>query len=65
MIFLPFAHSFMTGLAIYILCALVLSFLTTGLAAATARLKVQHAVRFFWSWGAAAAVLAIIVAVFW
>jgi NADH-quinone oxidoreductase subunit H len=64
-IFLPFGHNFMAGLAIYILCALVLIFLTTGLAAATARLKVQHAVRFFWSWGAAASGLAIVVAVFW
>ena len=64
-IFLPFGHNFMTGLAIYILCALVLIILTTGLAAATARLKVQHAVRFFWSRGAAAAVLAIVVAVSW
>jgi NADH-quinone oxidoreductase subunit H len=64
-IFLPFAHSVMTGLAIYILCALVLIFLTTGLAAATARLKVQHALRFFWSWGVAASVLSIVVAVIW
>ena len=64
-IFLPFAHNVMTGLAIYVLCALLLIVLTTGLAAATARLKVQRAVRFFWSWGAAAAVLAIVVAVFW
>jgi NADH-quinone oxidoreductase subunit H len=64
-IFLPFAHNFVSGLAIYIICALLLIFLTTGLAAATARLKVQHAVRFFWSWGAAAAVLAIVVAVIW
>jgi len=64
-IFLPFGHNFVSGLAIYIVCALLLIFLTTGLAAATARLKVQHAVRFFWSWGAAAVVLAIVVAVFW
>jgi NADH-quinone oxidoreductase subunit H len=64
-IFLPFAHNAMTGLVIYVLCALLLIVLTTGLAAATARLKVQRAVRFFWSWGAAAAVLAIVVAVFW
>lgn len=64
-IFLPFAHSFMAGLGIYILCALVLIFLTTVLAAATARLKVQHALSFFWSWGAAAAGLAVAVAVIW
>jgi len=62
---LPFAHSLEAALAIYILSALALIFLTTGLAAATARLKIQHAFRFFWSWGAAAAVLAIGVALIW
>ena len=64
-LFLPFAHSLIAAMAIYILCALVLILLTTGLAAATARLKIQHAISFFWSWGAAAAVLAIVVAVIW
>ena len=64
-LFLPFAHSLIAALAIYILCALVLILLTTGLAAATARLKIQHAFSFFWSWGVAAAVLAIVVAVIW
>jgi len=65
MIFLPFAHSLVAALGIYILCAPVLIFLTTGLAAATARLKIQNAISFFWSWGAAAAVLAIVVALIW
>jgi NADH-quinone oxidoreductase subunit H len=64
-LFLPFAHSLIAAMAIYILCDLVLILLTTGLAAATARLKIQHAISFFWSWGAAAAVLAIVVAVIW
>ena len=64
-LFLPFAHSLVAALAIYILCALVLIFLATGLAAATARLKIQNAFSFFWSWGAAAAVLAIVVALIW
>ena len=64
-LFLPFAHSLVAALVIYILCALVLIFLTTGLAAATARLKIQNAFSFFWSWGAAAAVLAIVVALIW
>jgi len=64
-LFLPFAHSLIAAMATYILCALVLILLTTGLAAATARLKIQHAISFFWSWGAAAAVLAIVVAVIW
>ena len=64
-LFLPFAHSLIAAMATYILCALVLILLTTGLAAATARLKIQHAFSFFWSWGVAAAVLAIVVAVIW
>jgi NADH-quinone oxidoreductase subunit H len=64
-LFLPFAHSLEATLVIYILCALVLIFLTTGLASATARLKIQNAFSFFWSWGAAAAVLAIVVALIW
>jgi NADH-quinone oxidoreductase subunit H len=64
-LFLPFAHSLVAALVIYILCALVLIFLTTGLASATARLKIQNAFSFFWSWGAAAAVLAIVVALIW
>ena len=64
-LFLPFAHSLVAALVIYILCALGLIFLTTGLAAATARLKIQNAFSFFWSWGAAAAVLAIVVALIW
>ncbi|HEX2979268.1 MAG TPA: complex I subunit 1 family protein, partial [Anaerolineaceae bacterium] len=62
-LFLPFAHNLVSAWVIYVLCALGLVFLTTGLAAATARLKIQHAFSFFWSWGAAVAVLAIIVAV--
>ena len=65
MLFIPFAHSLVAALAIYIVCALALVFLTTGLAAASARLKVQHAFSFFWSWGAATAVLAIVAAVIW
>jgi len=64
-LFLPFAHSLVAALVIYILCALMLIFLTTALAAATARLKIQNAFRFFWRWGAAAAVLAIVVALIW
>ena len=64
-LFLPFAHSLVAALVIYIFCTLVLIFLTTGLASATARLKIQNAFSFFWSWGAAAAVLAIVVALIW
>jgi NADH-quinone oxidoreductase subunit H len=38
---------------------------TAVLSAVTARLKVQHALRFYWRWGALAAVLAVGVAVIW
>lgn len=47
------------GLAAFLLISLAVVALTCLIAAGTARLKVQHAFRFFWSWGAVAAVLAI------
>lgn len=64
-LFLPFTHSLLAAVAIYVLCAVALVSLTTGLAAATARLKVQKAFSFFWSWGAIAAVLAVVAVVIW
>ena len=64
-LFLPFTHNPMVSVAIYLLGAVVLVGLTTGLAAATARLKVQKAFSFFWSWGAIAAVLAVVAVVIW
>jgi NADH-quinone oxidoreductase subunit H len=64
-LFLPFTHNPVSAVAIYLLCAVVLVTLTTGLAAATARLKVQKAFSFFWSWGAIAAVLAVVAVVIW
>ena len=64
-LFLPFTHNPVSAVAIYLLCAIVLVTLTTGLAAATARLKVQKAFSFFWSWGAIAAVLAVVAVVIW
>jgi NADH-quinone oxidoreductase subunit H len=64
-LFLPFTHNQMVSVAIYLLGAVVLVGLTTGLAAATARLKVQKAFSFFWSWGAIAALLAVVAVVIW
>ena len=64
-LFLPFTHNPMVSVAIYLLGAVVLVGLTTGLAAATARLKVQKAFSFFWSWGAIAALLAVVAVVIW
>lgn len=42
---------------VLLLAAVVVVFLANGIAASTARLKVQHAFRFYWSWGILAAVL--------
>ena len=64
-LFLPFTHNPMVSVAIYLLGAVVLVGLTTGLAAATARLKVRKAFSFFWSWGAIAALLAVVAVVIW
>jgi len=64
-LFLPFTHNLMVSVAIYLLGGVVLVGMTTGLAAATARLKVQKAFSFFWSWGAIAALLAVAAVVIW
>ena len=50
------------ALALYLLICAAVVLATTLLAAATARLKIQHALRFYWRWGALAAVLALVVA---
>jgi NADH-quinone oxidoreductase subunit H len=54
--------SFWLQLLAYLLLIVIVVLLTCLSAAGTARLKVQHAFRFFWTWGAAAAALAIIAA---
>lgn len=48
---------------VYLLISLALVALVTVLGAATARLKLNQAFKFYWSWGAAAALLALILAV--
>jgi NADH-quinone oxidoreductase subunit H len=50
------------GLPLYLLISVAIILLTTTLAAATARLKVQHALRFYTRWGALAAGLALVAA---
>lgn len=47
------------GALAYVLIGGLLVALTSLLASATARLKVQHALRFYWTWGALSAVLAL------
>lgn len=44
---------------VYLLIGVVVVWLTCLASAGTARLKVQHAFRFFWTWGALTAVLAV------
>jgi len=53
------------ALVLYLLISAGVVFATTLLAAVTARLKIQHALRFYWRWGALAAVLALVVAAVW
>jgi NADH-quinone oxidoreductase subunit H len=65
-----FASLFLSPLAggfgawiVYLLVCLVLIVLVTVVGTATARVKLNQAFRFYWSWGAIAAVLALVVAV--
>ncbi len=53
------------GLVAYLVASLVVVFIVTLIAVATARLKVNQAFRFYWSWGAAAAALAFVTALVW
>jgi NADH-quinone oxidoreductase subunit H len=58
----PVTGGLMTWLAFLVL-SLILVVLLTLIGNATARLKVNQAFRFYWGWGAAAAVLAVVIAV--
>ncbi len=53
------------ALPLYLLISAAIVLGTTLLAAATARLKVQHALRFYWRWGGLAGLLALLVAIIW
>lgn len=56
-LFMPSLGNLPLELALYLLISLALVALVTLLGAATARLKVNQAFRFYWSWGALAAVI--------
>ncbi len=61
-LFLPRLGILRVDVPLYLILSAILVGLVSLLAASTARLKVQQAFRFYWSWGAVAAVLAIGVA---
>lgn len=52
----------LAALLLYLLLVCLIILLTVLLSGATARLQLQHALRFYWRWGALAAVLALTVA---
>ena len=61
-LFIPSIGSPLLALVIYFLVGLLLTTLTSLLAAATARIHVRQAFRFYWSWGALSAALAFLTA---
>ena len=63
LLFVPQMTNPIIGLAAYLGAALVLVVVTSLLAAATARLQIHRAFRFYWTWGALAALACIAVAV--
>jgi NADH-quinone oxidoreductase subunit H len=63
LLFVPMLHNPLAALAAYLAAALVLVVVTSLVAAATARLQIHRAFRFYWTWGAVAALACIVVAV--
>jgi NADH-quinone oxidoreductase subunit H len=61
-LFLPVGRAPAIGWLVYLVGSGALVAAITFVATATARLTVRHAFRFYWSWGAAAAVLALVMA---
>lgn len=61
-LFLPVGRGQATGWLAYLLGSVALIAAITLVATATARLTLRHAFRFYWSWGAGAAVLALVIA---
>ncbi len=64
-LFLPVRHTPAVGWPIYLAGSVALVVVITWAATATARLTVRHAVRFYWSWGAGAGILALMIAGIW
>jgi NADH-quinone oxidoreductase subunit H len=56
-------HGFLPALLVYLTASLLVVFLTSLLAASTARITVRNALGFYWRWGALAAAVAIVAAV--
>ncbi len=61
-LFLPVGRAPALGWLVYLVGSAALVVVITWVAAATARLTVRHAFRFYWSWGAGAGVLALMIA---
>jgi NADH-quinone oxidoreductase subunit H len=64
-LFLPVRAIPGQGWLLYLLGSGALVALITLVATATARLTVRHAFRFYWSWGACAAIVALVIAGMW
>jgi NADH-quinone oxidoreductase subunit H len=64
-LFVPKTLGQVSAWAIYLLISVAVLVSMTLLAAGTARIKVQQAFRFYWTWGLLAAAAAFIVAAFW
>ncbi len=63
LLFVPALPSPFATLAVYALAALLLVAVTSLISAATARLQIHRAFRFYWTWGALAAAACVAVAV--
>jgi len=64
-LFLPVGRNAAVGWLVYLVGSGALVVAITWIATATARLTVRHAFRFYWSWGACAAILALVMAGVW
>lgn len=62
-LFSGLVNGLIPSLLIYLVVSILVVMCTSLLAASTARIKVQHALGFYWRWGALAAALAIVAAV--
>ena len=58
-LFIGLVETVWMKLVVFMAVALIIILLTTITAAGTARLKVQHAFKFYWTWGIAATVLVV------
>ncbi len=64
-LFVPETLNPFLGLALYLVINITVVSLLTLLAASTARIKIRQAFRFYWTWGALASLLTLIVAFIW